>query len=244
METQTRVHIEDGPGRCGMIPEDNPPEFFAKHLSAYHFMRPSVKGKTVLEVGFGDGYGTAYLAEAAEKVTGIDIASPNIPLAIAKYPLKNLHFLHYDGFHFPFADETFDAVGSFQVIEHIPEDKLVDWLREIKRVLKKDGFFCVSTLNLKNAKKPNSVYSKNVDHHKEFYAHELKNLLDRVFGQVSMHGLRYTWKHRAFKRLKKWGFSKLPFVRRHFERTNIDDFWVSSGDVDTSIDLIAVSRHQ
>jgi len=226
-----------------MIPEDNPPEFFAKHLSAYHFMKPSVKGKTVLEVGFGDGYGMAYLADTAKEVTGIDIAAPNIPLAMAKYPLKNLRFLHYDGFHFPFADAMFDIVGSFQVIEHIPEDKLLDWLRQIKRVLKKDGFFCVSTLNLKNAQKPGVVYSKNVDHHKEFYAHELKSLLERVFGQVSMHGLRYTSKHRAFKRLKKWGFSGLPFVRRHFESTSVGDFWVSSRGVDTSIDLIAVSRH-
>lgn len=236
--------MEDGPGRCGMIPEDNPPEFFAKHLSAYHFMRPSVNGKTVLEVGFGDGYGMAYLAETAKEVVGIDIAAPNIPLAMAKYPQKNLQFLHYDGLNFPFPDATFDAVGSFQVIEHIPEDKLVHWLGEIKRVLKNDGFFCVSTLNLKNAQKPGVVYSKNVDHHKEFFAYELKDLLDRVFGRVSMHGLRYAWKHRAFKRLKKWGFSKLPFVRRHFERTSVVDFRVSNRDVDTSIDLIAVSRHE
>ncbi len=231
------------PARCGMIPEENPPEFFAKHLSAYHFLKPFVKDKKVLEVGFGDGYGMAYLGETAKEVTGIDVAAPNIPLAQAKYPRTNLHFMLYDGFRFPFADGTFDVIGSFQVIEHIPEENLLAWLGEIKRVLKKDGLFCVSTLNLKNALKPGVAYSKNVDHHKEFFAHELHNLLEKAFGQVSMHGLRYTFKHRIFRRLKKWGFLKASFVRSHFRGVSVANFRVTSQDIDTSIDLIAVCRH-
>ena len=243
MQTQTKSLAGGELERCGMIPEDNPPEFFAKHLSAYHFLKSSVTDKTVLEVGFGDGYGMAYLAERAKEVVGIDIASPNIPLAQAKYPLKNLRFSQYDGLNFPFPDETFDVVGTFQVIEHIPEDKLSEWLGEIKRVLKKDGLFCASTLNLKNALKPGVPYSKNVDHHKEFYAHELEDLLGKTFGRVSMHGLRYSVKHQAFRRLKKWGLSRLPFVKSHFQKTSVSDFRVTQRNVDTSIDLIAVCRH-
>jgi len=61
--------------RCGLIPEDNPPEFFAKHLSAYHALKKDAAGKSILEVGFGDGYGMNYLSDAAKEITGLDAAS-------------------------------------------------------------------------------------------------------------------------------------------------------------------------
>lgn len=67
---------------CGLLPEEHPPAFLAQHLSVYAFMRPRVFGQNVLEVGFGGGYGTAYLAEAAEEVVGVDIAPGNIPRAL------------------------------------------------------------------------------------------------------------------------------------------------------------------
>ncbi len=226
--------------RCGLIPEDNPPEFFAKHLSAYHFLKKSTADKTVLEVGFGDGYGMSYLAEVARHVSGVDIAPENIPLAKAKYPKENLSFVHFDGYHFPFKDKSFDFVCTFQVIEHIPETRLVEWLSEIKRVLKDDGSFYVSTLNLETAMKPGSVYEKNIDHEKEFKAHELDALLKRVFARVELRGLHYSFKHLVFKRLKKWGLLKLGFVRRHFDSVSVDDFVVTKNRIAQSVDLFAV----
>jgi SAM-dependent methyltransferase len=45
--------------------------------------------------------------------------------------------IYFDGFKIPFPDETFDAVVSFQVLEHVPDSKLM--LSEIHRVLKKSG---------------------------------------------------------------------------------------------------------
>jgi len=52
----------------GIIPENVPPSFFAKHFKPYEFARKDAAGKLVLEIGFGDGYGAAYLAEAAKKL--------------------------------------------------------------------------------------------------------------------------------------------------------------------------------
>lgn len=43
----------------------------------------------------------------------------------------------YDGRIFPFEDKTFDSVVSFQVLEHVENEKL--FLSEIKRVLKPNG---------------------------------------------------------------------------------------------------------
>ena len=229
--------------RCGMIPEQNPPEFFAKHLSPYAFIRPRVENKALIEVGFGDGYGMDYLSSAAREIIGVDIAPANIPLATAKYRAKNLKFVRFDGVHFPFKDGIFDAALSFQVIEHIPEAQLVGWLSEISRILKPDGFLCVSTLNLSRAMKPGNPYEKNIDHEKEFTAAELEDLLKTVFPDVRMYGLHYTPKHRFYRRLKKWGLApSLKFVSRYFSRVTTHDFLVNQANIAGAVDLIAVCQ--
>jgi SAM-dependent methyltransferase len=46
----------------------------------------------------------------------------------------------------PFASESFDVVHANQVLEHIRRTDLL--LREIRRVLRPDGFACISTNNL------------------------------------------------------------------------------------------------
>ncbi len=233
--------------RCGMVPEDNPPEFFAKHLSPYAFLRPSVKAKTVLEIGFGDGYGMNYLGACAEKIVGLDIAPDNIPLAKAKYPSNNLEFIRFDGTRFPLEDRRFDAAITCQVIEHIPEDRVVEWLLEIRRVLKPGGRLIVSTLNLAHAMKPGRPYEKNIDHEKEYTAEELERLLKKAFPDTKLFGLHYSRKHRFFRRLKKWGMhrwlpAKLNFVKRHFDSVTVDDFVIHDRQNTLAIDLIALCR--
>lgn len=230
--------------RCGLVPEENPPEFVAKHLSAYAFMRLDVAGKRVLEVGFGDGYGAAYLAQTAKEVVAVDIVADNIPHAQAKYPQPNLSFQSIDGLHLPFLGNTFDAAGAFQVIEHIPEPQMTPWLTEIKRTLKRGGKFYVSTLNLEQAQKPGQPYEKLAYHEKEFTAPDLEAALRGGFERVVLHGLHPTLKHYFFRRLKKWGLCKLPspinFVDRYYNSMTVRDFVVSQVAVRRSLDLIAV----
>jgi len=233
--------------RCGLIPEENPPDFVAKHLSAYAWMRLQIGGMKVLDVGFGDGYGAAYLAEVAREVVGIDVVAGNIPWAQKKYPKPNLIFLHFDGRKIPFPDGTFDAAGAFQVIEHIPEPQIVPWLCEIKRVLKDGGTLYVSTLNVEHARKPGRPYEKLIYHEKEFTAPELEEVLRSVFHEVCLYGLHPTWKHRFFMRLKKWGLREhLPkpinFVKRYYDSITIRDFVVRKDRTRHAMDLIAVCK--
>jgi 2-polyprenyl-3-methyl-5-hydroxy-6-metoxy-1,4-benzoquinol methylase len=233
--------------RCGMIPEQNPPEFFAKHLSPYELAKKVVRDKRVLDVGFGDGYGMNYLSPFAHEVVGIDIAPDNIPLAQKKYPEKNLRFMQFDGANIPFEAGSFDVALSCQVIEHIPVPNLTGWLLEIARVLKKDGLLIVSTLNLSHAMKPGKPYHKNMDHEKEFTAAELENLLKKVFPRVTLYGLHYRFKHRVFKRLKKWGVGvwlpkPINFVKKYFDSVTVDDFTIHSKNNAKAIDLIAICQ--
>ena len=57
--------------------------------------------------------------------------------------LKQLHFARADGMALPFASGAFDLVLSHAVIEHVADASL--YLRECRRVLKKDGRLFLST---------------------------------------------------------------------------------------------------
>lgn len=231
--------------RCGLIPEEISAEFYSQHLSAYAYVAPRVAGLQVLEIGFGDGYGAAFLAKTAREVAAVDVTEGNIPRAQKKYPLPNVAFLHFDGLHLPFPDGSFDAAGSFQVIEHVPEPHLIPWLVEIRRVLRRSGRLYVSTLNLEHARKPGKPYRKLIYHEKEFTAAELKALLGEVFPGVTLYGLHPSPRHRLFRRLKKWGLRKwLPpavnVVDRFYRRMTPADFVVRGEALPRSLDLIAV----
>lgn len=232
---------------CGIIPEDHDPRFAAQHMAAYVFARSLIGGKRILEVGFGEGYGADYLAQAAAEVIGIDMAPGNIPRASAKYRRPNLSFRQMDATRLAFPDGSFDAVCSFQVIEHIPEPQLLPSVTEIARVLAPDGFYCVSTLNLAHNMKPGKPYEKLVYHEKEFTAPELEQLLRRAFPVVEMHGLHVTLTHRVFQRLKKWGLerigpARLNPVARFFQQANPRDFRVTRDVSVEALDLIALCR--
>ena len=233
---------------CGLVPEEHDRRFVSQHLAAYAFTRQFVAGKRVLEIGFGDGYGANYLAEAAAEVTGIDMAPGNIPRAQAKYPRPNLRFLHMEGTTLDFPDAAFDVVGSFQVIEHIPEARLGDHLSEVRRVLAPGGLYCVSTLNLAHNMKPGQPYEKLCYHEKEFTGPQLRELLSRVFPSVELHGLYLTPRHQLFLRLKKWGLDRigpagLNPVMRFYDRMSVEAFRTKPRVSRAALDLIAVCRN-
>lgn len=232
---------------CGSFPEHHPPSFIGQLMAPYAFLKPRCAGKRILDVGFGDGGGAALLAEVAATVVGIDTAPGDIPRALAKYPRPNVAFLQMDATRMTFPDASFDVVCSCQVIEHVPEPSLLQYLREIARVLKPDGLFCVSTLNLANTMKPGKPYQKLIYHEKEFTGSELKGLLAQVFPTVEMSGVYPSWPHRVFRRLKKWGLDRvgpesLNPVVQFYRQASHRDYVVRGGVSRAALDLLALCR--
>ena len=230
-----------------IIPEETNAKFYAEHLMPYEFMRNDAVDKKILEVGCGDGYGSAYLAEVAAEVIGIDYEEAVVLRAQAKYKAPNLKFLSMDATNLQFKEYSFDIVCSFQVIEHIPEEKLLEYLSEIKRVLKKNGKLYLSTLNLEHTMKSPLTYKKNLAHCKEFTLPELKDLLSRVFSDIEIYGLHLTPKHRFYQRLKKIGiFNFLPDavnpVAKFYHKATTDDFKITSINLEKAIDFICICR--
>ena len=79
--------------------------------------RDLVAGRTVLEVGCGEGYGTALLAAAADVIVGIDYDALTMAHARATYPRRGLRARQPGGA--PGADGNGGHLVTLQVIEHV-----------------------------------------------------------------------------------------------------------------------------
>lgn len=123
----------------------------------------------LLEIGCGPGgflgplakYGTVY---------GLDVAHE----AMAYCKSRGYdRVITASGHELPFADDSFDFVGLFDTIEHIPDDAAV--LREIRRILRPDGMLFISVPAYQ------FLYSQNdrlVHHCRRYTRCQMTRLLD------------------------------------------------------------------
>ena len=148
---------------------------FQRSILAYYKAAELVSGD-VLEIGTGMGYGVEVVAPSAERYITIDKSRAyNVELP------ANAEFREMTVPPLDFADESFDYVISFQVIEHIKNDK--EFVAEVSRVLRKGGKFIVSTPNA-----PMSL-TRNPWHVREYTAEELKGLFSTNFSDIEMMGV-------------------------------------------------------
>ena len=168
-------------------PEEIGAEIHYEHLHRYLFTTQFVKNKVVLDLGCGEGYGSYIISKVAKRVLGIDIDEKSIKHASSKYIRENLEFLQGSATEIPIdGEEIFDVVVCFEVLEHISEHEKM--LEEVKRVLKKEGIFIVSTPN-KKAYSDDPNY-RNPFHVKELYFDEFKLLLSKYFKHIYFFGQR------------------------------------------------------
>ncbi|MCP3677122.1 MAG: class I SAM-dependent methyltransferase, partial [Deltaproteobacteria bacterium] len=90
-----------------------------EHLHRYAYAAQFVKGKRVLDLACGEGYGSSILAEDAAEVVGIDRDERVIGHAASKYNRHNLSFKPGNIEDIPFDSDEFDVVVCFEAIEHI-----------------------------------------------------------------------------------------------------------------------------
>lgn len=148
--------------------------------------------ETVLDIGCGDGRLTSLLAGMVCRVIGLD--HQILPLQFARLLIRedNVFLIQYDltlG-PLPLTDGCLDLVSAFDVIEHIPADALTTLLREIKRVLKPNGKFVLTTPNRDSLR--NRLWGHRVSHkhYFELNPEQLSQVLeDADFRVVEMKGI-------------------------------------------------------
>lgn len=104
-------------------------------------------GLKILDAGSGNGGTSIAFTEAGAVVSGVEVSEELVDIARRFADANNARpeFILYGGKKMPFGDNTFDAVLSISVLEHI--DDPVNYLREISRVLKPGGYLYLAFPN-------------------------------------------------------------------------------------------------
>jgi len=153
--------------------------------------------KTVLDLGSGSGRHVVYLAKNGFSVHGLDRSPEGISITRQWLRAENLSaHLRIQSMvdPFPYEDEFFDGIVSVQVIHHAEIAAIRGIIREVTRVLKKNGvlFVTVPTINHHKEKKeiepstfiPLDGREKGLPHHyfppeelrKEFEAFDVEDI--------------------------------------------------------------------
>jgi len=116
-----------------------------EHLARYRFAQPMVAGMKVADLACGTGYGSQMLADAgARSVHGMDISEEAVNLCIERNNKPNVTYSVANAQDLTaISDNEFDAVVSFETIEHLPDVEA--YLDEMARILRPGGTYLVST---------------------------------------------------------------------------------------------------
>jgi SAM-dependent methyltransferase len=138
-----------------------------------------IKPFNFLEIGCGTGFVIERLKKEFEESTflGTEYYNKGLEFAIIRNP--KIQFLQTDARKIPFSGE-FDAIGAFDVIEHIEED--VEVFKQMNKALKNNGVIFVT-----------------VPQHKFLWSH---------IDEISFHKRRYTRKE-LLEKVQNSGFEVL-----------------------------------
>jgi SAM-dependent methyltransferase len=143
--------------------------------------------ETVLDVGFGLGYGLNILAIKASSVSGVDVDQKVLEYCRNTVMGRNPRLAHldiYDGYSLSYPDNHFDLVTCVDVLEHVEDYHR--FLDELLRVARKGVF--ISTPNRRPEYTNQDGRPKNYWHLREWIFDELNEILGQ-HGQVDWNFL-------------------------------------------------------
>lgn len=167
--------------RC--VPWSDDVQVVYEHLHRYAFAEELVAGKVVLDLGSGEGYGSALLGRTAASVLGLDIDLASIEHSRANHDVDAVTFAQGSAEELASrAPGEFDVVVCYEVLEHVTQHESV--VDGIGHVLRDDGILILSTPDREpyNA----AIAEPNPFHLREVTAVELHELLRRRFARVRM----------------------------------------------------------
>jgi ubiquinone/menaquinone biosynthesis C-methylase UbiE len=159
-------------------------EYMAQYIEAAKLVR----GKNVLDLGCGKGFGTRHLFDAgALEVLGIDKEAQEIEYANKYNSRDGVVFQNKDAETFNSSSQSFDVVTCFQILEKSPRvDQII---QNISKVLAPSGVAILTTVNRKRFSVLHEAPAEP-DHLQEFDLTELKNILKKSFSIIDIKGLQ------------------------------------------------------
>lgn len=154
------------------------------HWQRYLSAREACRGKRVLDLASGDGYGSHCLAAVAADVLGVDVDGAAVAEARKKYVRDNLRYVQGSAERIPAADGSVEVVVSFETFEHLSEAAQRRFLDEIDRVLAPDGLLLISS---PDRQRTESAGMRNPYHLHEVSLEELRDTLRRRFAAVELY---------------------------------------------------------
>jgi len=149
----------------------------------------------VLDVGCGVGRWSVLMAQKGATVVGVDQSTKMLQRclkrAIHNKVSSNVILLQTDVIKLPFLDNYFDGVTLNWILAHIPVSKNKNFIREIARVVKLNGWLLLSDSFWRNQEgekeqlQIRDVSGRKFKIYKYYYEpKELKLLIEKNFGHV------------------------------------------------------------
>lgn len=136
--------------------------------------------KEILELGCNDGFGTHFVAEFAKRVVGVDFDENAVELARKNIDDNNIEFICDDFLNKKYGE--FDAVVSFDVIEHICHENEDMFMQTVLKNLKNTGTLILGTPTLEQQQYAAECVVKS--HINVYKGEDLYRMLKKYFHNV------------------------------------------------------------
>jgi len=152
------------------------------HIARYALASSLVKGKRVLDISCGEGYGTYLLKQfGASHVIGVDVSAEAIERAQKKFGGNEIYFQTLDASELERAFEacSFDVIVSIETVEHLSDPGA--FLRSLKVVATRNAVIIVTC--------PNDYWyfptpeERNPYHLKKYQFEDFRRLANGVLGE-------------------------------------------------------------
>ena len=156
------------------------------------------KNSKILDVGCGTGHLTQWIKNKGYEVYGIEPSEEMYNFAKKNFP--EIEIKKGISSEIPYEDNFFDLIVAFEVLRYLDKSENLKTFSEFNRVLKNDGTFFVTQVNLFST----DLY---------FIFHKLKSIYCKMFG-ITHHHCNFTTSSIQESQVKKAGFKTVNTIGR------------------------------